>query len=44
MEFIKYMSYSDLISFASDLFGNMRKLELEREYENAYIHGMQAMT
>lgn len=44
MDFIKYMSYSDLISFASDLFGNMRKLELEREYENAYIHGMQAMT
>jgi hypothetical protein len=44
MDFIKYMSFQDLISFATDLFVNMRKLELEREYENAYIHGIQAMT
>ncbi|KAI8575505.1 hypothetical protein K450DRAFT_284302 [Umbelopsis ramanniana AG] len=43
MDFVKYMSFQDLISFATDLFVNMRKLQLEGEYEDAYIHGMQAM-
>lgn len=40
---IKYMNFVDMVSFATDLFVSMRKLENERDYENAYIHGMQGM-
>lgn len=43
LDCIKYMSFVDLVSFATDLFANMRKLEMEEDYENAYIHGMQGM-
>ncbi|KAH8548042.1 hypothetical protein BGW37DRAFT_507990 [Umbelopsis sp. PMI_123] len=43
LEFIRYMTFPDLVSVATDMFVSMRKLELEQDYENAYIHGMQGM-
>ncbi|KAI9285926.1 hypothetical protein BC943DRAFT_21454 [Umbelopsis sp. AD052] len=40
---IKYMSFSALISYSNDCFSNMRMYSENKDYANAYTHGIQGM-
>lgn len=40
---IKYMSFAALVSYSNDCFSNMRMYSEEKDYANAYTHGLQGM-
>ncbi|KAH8548535.1 hypothetical protein BGW37DRAFT_177313 [Umbelopsis sp. PMI_123] len=40
---IKYMTFSSIVSYSSDLFSKMRMYYEQKDYANAYTHGLQGM-
>jgi hypothetical protein len=40
---IKYMSFSALVAYSNDCFKNMRMYSENKDYANAYTHGLQGM-